>query len=163
MEVTITYNIIGFNIGSVIFLNCCPALAPSMEDASYSAGSIPMIPAIKRIVVFPVHIIKLINAIRRRILHSSSRKLNAVPNNWFTGPVTANNVANNTATDDAINIFGRYKITFTAPVPFNLSLKSVNQEANNKEIKICGINPSNHSKNVLPKYFRICPSVNTFT
>lgn len=82
-----------------------------------------------------------------------------VPNNWFTGPVTANNVANNTATDDAISIFGRYKITFTAPVPFNFNLKSVNQEANNKEIKICGIKPNNQSKNVLPKYFKTSPSV----
>ena len=53
---------IGTRRGRVILKKVCFEVAPSIEDASKRLWSIPIIPAIRRMVVLPNHIRKLINA-----------------------------------------------------------------------------------------------------
>ena len=66
---------IGFIIGSVIFLNIWNELAPSILAASIIPVSIPIMPAIRTIVVLPNHMRKFISAISPLAPATSARNL----------------------------------------------------------------------------------------
>jgi hypothetical protein len=57
-----TYTSIGISSGNVILKNTLKDFAPSICADSNRLWSMPIIPAIRRIVVFPNHIMKFIKA-----------------------------------------------------------------------------------------------------
>ena len=112
-EVIITYTKIGRSRGSVILKNTCVEVAPSTSAASKSDVSIPIIPAISKMVVFPNHIRKFIKATSDLALHVLDRNLNgslvipAYIKIELTGPLLENKVKNSIANADAIIRLGK--------------------------------------------------------
>ena len=109
----ITYTRIGRRSGNVILKNTCVDVAPSTSAASKSDVSIPIIPAIRRMVVLPNHIRQFINAIKPLALPVCDKNLYGSEinpiciNRELIGPPSANNVKNNIENADAIIRFGR--------------------------------------------------------
>ena len=112
-DVMITYTRIGRRSGNVILKNTCVDVAPSTSAASKSDVSIPIIPAIRRMVVLPNHIRQFINAIKPLALPVCDKNLYGSEinpiciNRELIGPPSANNVKNNIENADAIIRFGR--------------------------------------------------------
>ena len=91
---------IGFIIGSVIFLNIWNELAPSILAASIIPVSIPIMPAIRTIVVLPNHMRKFIRPMSPRLPHTVFKKLMGaliqpmLSSTAFTGPLSENSAKN---------------------------------------------------------------------
>ena len=99
--------------GSVILKNTCVEVAPSTSAASKREVSIPIIPAIRRMVVLPNHIRQFISAIRPLALPVWDKNLYGSEINpicikrELIGPASENSVKNNMENADAIIRFGR--------------------------------------------------------
>ena len=61
-------------VGIVIWVNIWREVAPSISAASKSDVSTPIMAAIRRMVVFPNHIMKFINATSPRVPHTLAKK-----------------------------------------------------------------------------------------
>ena len=118
---------IGFIIGNTTLQYVVHVLAPSMSAASNRPGSIPSTPDIRRRVVLPNHIHHRIREISPRLPATVDRKskFELKRPQFFSvcvmGPYCENSALNNTETDAAVIILGRYTITFMAPVPFTFT------------------------------------------
>ena len=73
---------------------------------------------------------------------------------WVIGPYWENNALNNTETDAAVIILGRYTITFTAPVPLTFTFWSVSHTARRRDTRICGTKLKPHMISVFFRQLR---------
>ena len=104
---------IGFSSGIVTLQKIWVGVAPSTSAASYRESEIPIMPAIRRIVVFPNHIRQFMKATRPLTEPTCAMKSYGSLNRpMFTrieliGPVFANMVKNSIAKAEAMIRFGR--------------------------------------------------------
>ena len=142
----------------VILKNTCDEVAPSTSAASKSEVSIPIIPAISRIVVLPNHIRKFMKDTSDLELYMLEKNLNGEDNipicisMELIRPPSENKVKNNIANADAMIRFGRYITVLKNLCPLSLRLGFENQDANSRETIICGIKPITHMIIVFLKY-----------
>ena len=138
----------------MICQNTWEEVAPSTSAASNKEVSIPIIPAIKRIVVLPNHIRQFINAISPLALPALDKNLYGVSINpicisiELMGPPSENNVKNNMENADAMIRFGRYTTVLKKRVPFNLRRTSENHAPSTSDKMICGMKHMIHNNMV---------------
>ena len=119
----------------------------------------PIMPAMRRIIVLPVHMMKFMNPTRALDAIVLEKNLNgwlripAAISIWFTGPWSENNVKNNMENADAMMRFGRYMTVLKKRCPFRRRDGSVNQYAMRSERTICGMKPMTHMMRVFDTYF----------
>ena len=153
-DVITTYTRIGRNNGNVICQNTWEEVAPSTSAASNKEVSIPIIPAIRRIVVLPNHIRQFISAISPLALPALDKNLYGVSINpicisiELIGPPSENNVKNNMENADAMIRFGRYTTVLKKRVPFNLRRTSENHAPSTSDKMICGMKHMIHNNMV---------------
>ena len=111
-DVITTYTRIGRSNGNVILKNTCVDVAPSTSAASKRDVSIPIIPAIRRMVVLPNHIRQFIKAIRPLALPVCDKNLygsEIIPIDMrilLIGPPSEKRVKNSIANAEAMIRFG---------------------------------------------------------